>query len=380
MKLAYVTTYEAKDRRNWSGSSYYIAKALSDQNIELIYIDGLKEKFRNYFLAKQQAYKYFLRKKLLRDREPVILRNYASQVEVRLKGLEVDAVFSPGTLPIAYLECEKPIVFWTDATFESGLEWPGSERITQKSLIKGHLMEKSALDRCALAIYSSDWAAKSAIEYYKTPPEKVKVVPFGANLEHDLTLPNVIDMINRRPDNLCKLLFVGVDWFRKGGAIALAVAEELNKMGLKTEFVIVGCNPDIKPLPDYVKIVGFISKNTIAGREMLNKWFAEAHFLIMFSSVEPYGLVFCEANSFGVPCIASDVGGIPTIIKDGVNGRKFTKSASVSEICSFISDYFSNYYQYKELAKSSFNEYQMRLNWGIAGKQVKDYLVNLLSL
>ena len=56
----------------------------------------------------------------------------------------------------------------------------------------------------------------------------------------------------RRGTDICRLLFLGVDWHRKGGDIALAVAELLNQKGIRTELDIVGCNtPRIyQPLQD----------------------------------------------------------------------------------------------------------------------------------
>jgi hypothetical protein len=72
------------------------------------------------------------------------------------------------------------------------------------------------------------------------------------------------------------------------------------------------------------------------------------------------------------------VGGIPTIIKDDVNGKVFSKEANIANYCTYISNLFSNYSEYKHLALSSFNEYQCRLNWSVAGKTVKNLLTELV--
>lgn len=74
-------------------------------------------------------------------------------------------------------------------------------------------IEKGSLDCCDQLIFSSDWAARSAINDLGQSPKKVNVIEFGANLdENDI-----------RPKNFgCKqnlnILFMGVDWIRKGGA------------------------------------------------------------------------------------------------------------------------------------------------------------------
>ena len=103
MKLVYVTAYDAADVRNWSGLGYFIAHSLSAQSISVERIGPLAEKYALLFKGKQAVYQYLLKQTYLRDREPTILKDYARQVERKLR-LEHDIVFSPGTIPIAYLE------------------------------------------------------------------------------------------------------------------------------------------------------------------------------------------------------------------------------------------------------------------------------------
>lgn len=381
MKLAYVTTHDASDIRKWSGSVYYMPRSLQKQGILVDYIDSLKEKNELIFKGKQLLYSSLFKKNYSRHREPFVLKNYAQQVAKKLAKLNPDLVFSEGTAPIAYLECEQPVVFWTDATFAGMIGfYPGFSNVCQETIEDGNKMEKLALEKCKLAIYSSEWAAKTAIENYQVAQSKVKVVPFGANIECDRSLDDIKAIVDSRPSSQCNLLFLGVDWFRKGGDIALEVATELNRQGLNTKLTVVGCQPITnKPLPPFVKSLGFISKHTNEGREKIDKIISESHFLVLPSQAECYGIVFCEANSFGVPCIATDVGGITTVIKENLNGKTFSKDVRIANYCTYISNLFSDYSQYKSLALSSFNEYQSRLNWSVAGQAVKKLLIELIE-
>ena len=241
-------------------------------------------------------------------------------------------------------------------------------------------METLALQRSTLAIYASEWAAQTAITHYGADPAKVKVVPFGANIEDEKTLDEIKVLVESRSTEVCKLLLLGVDWLRKGGNVAFKVAQELNASGLKTELTVVGCQPLVEgPLPDFVKPLGFISKSTPEGKQRISQLIAESHFLILPSQAECYGIVFCEANALAVPCLATKVGGIPTIIKDDLNGKLFVKDAEISEYCAYISYTFSNYSAYKNLALSSFHEYQSRLNWAVAGQTVRNLLLDIMG-
>lgn len=51
-------------------------------------------------------------------------------------------------------------------------------------------------------------------------------------------------------------------------------------------------------------------------------------------------MVFAEASSFGVPSLATNVGGIPTAIKDGLNGKTFQLCANAENDCGYVLDLF----------------------------------------
>ncbi|MBW4566637.1 MAG: glycosyltransferase family 4 protein [Tolypothrix carrinoi HA7290-LM1] len=381
MKLAYVTNYSPLEIKNWSGLSYYIAQTLNHQSIPLEYIGPLKDKFflKAVRKGKRHYNEFFHRKTYLKDSEPIILKEYAKQVSQKLSEVKTDVVFSVTPNPIAYLECNQPTVFWADSTFAALVDfYPHYSNLCRETIEHGHLMENLVLQKCKLAIYASEWAARSAVEDYNADPSKVKVVPFGANLENHQSVDEVKDLIESRPSNKCNLLFLGVDWFRKGGDIAFEVTKALNQSGLNTELTVVGCQPIInEPLPSYVKPLGFINKSTVEGKQKISQLLAESHFLILPSRAECFGVVFCEASSFGVPSLATNAGGIPTAVTDDVNGKLFDLDVNISEYCKYISDLFVNYSEYKKLALSSFHEYQSRLNWAIAGQTVKNLLRNL---
>ncbi|MBW4534575.1 MAG: glycosyltransferase family 4 protein [Pleurocapsa minor HA4230-MV1] len=382
MKIAYATTYNSRrlaGLNEWSGLGYYIAQSLKSQGMHLDYLGPLKEKvdLRMRQKLKRSYYRLFQSSHYEKDSDILVLKDYAHQISNLLSSTNADIVFSATIRPIVYLECSQPIVFWADATGAGLIDfYPQYRNLCQESLENWHMIEKLALEKCKLAIYASEWAAQTAIKYYNADPAKVKVVPFGANVDALKTLDEVKDLIEARPSNQCKLLFLGVDWYRKGGDVALKVAEELNNAGLDTELTVVGCEPIVEgTIPSFVKPLGFISKSTATGKKRINQLIAESHFLILPSKAECYGVVFCEANSFGVPCISRKVGGIPTIIKTNINGNLFDLNADISEYCDYIYNLFSNYADYKIMALSAFNEYQSRLNWKVAGQKVKQLLL-----
>ncbi|MDP4274414.1 MAG: glycosyltransferase family 4 protein [Bacteroidota bacterium] len=378
MNVTFVTIFDGHDIRNWSGTEYYLSKVLEQQEFELNYIGHLRTSL--YHRMKRRLRDRVGINRYLEKRDPLVVKNYARQINRQLAELKTDLIFSPSSVPVSLLSTNKPIVFCTDAIFAGMIDFYDEfTNLSPKTIRNGHQMEQSAFDRCSLAIVSSQWAADVAIKNYDVSPEKIKVVPFGANIECSRTIDDIRGMVESRSTQFCSLTFIGYDWKRKGGDIAFAVVQALNQAGLPSELNIIGCDPfqeDAIP-PSYVHVYGKLNKESESDMELYGKVVRKSHFLIMPSRAEAYGLVFCEANSFGVPCIASNVGGIPTIIKDNVNGMKFPPNSAINQYVAYITSVFANYERYKDMAFSSFHEYETRLNWNVAGKTIKKLLLQL---
>ena len=150
------------------------------------------------------------------------------------------------------------------------------------------------------------------------------VLSFGANLETTPTRAAVAQTIDARDRRQVRLLFIGVDG-RKGEPVAMAVTRHLNRMGIPAHLTVIGCDPQLENEDEgrqFVTRLGFLKKNA-AGQARIQEEFARSHFLIVPSIAECFGIVYCEASSFGVPSIARNVGGVASAVRNGRNGRRF---------------------------------------------------------
>jgi len=375
MTLAFVTTYGEANRTGWSGIGHYMARALERQGLLLEHIGPLQEKSPALATAKQWAYRAVC-KRYWRDRDPRILRDFARQVAARLSSLQADVVFSPGTIPIAYVDCDAPIVVWTDATFAGMIGfYPEYSTLSAETLRGGNQAERSALERCRLAIYTSDWAAAGAVRHYGVDPGKVRVVPLGANVAREPTPDEVARAIRGRNRRPWRLLFLGRDWQRKGGEVAVEVTVALNEGGFPTRLTVVGCEPRLgdRARP-HVEAVGRLETDRSSEHEWLLALLAQSHFMILPTLADCTPVAISEANAFGVPCLTTSVGGIPTVLRDGVNGKLFPAATAAPEYVAFITEVLTTPERYQALAVSSFAEYQARLNWRVAGEAVQRFL------
>ena len=181
-------------------------------------------------------------------------------------------------------------------------------------------MERRAMQQADLMIFSSDWAAHSALNRYDADPSRVHVVPFGANLDSpsDRT---VADSIAARDLERCDLLFIGIDWERKRGEFALRILEELRAMDVDATLTMVGAPPPRGlSLPSGTRALGFLDKRDAEQVATLRSLLARAHFLLLPSLADCTPVAACEAFAFGVPVVAADVGGMTSIVNDGRNG------------------------------------------------------------
>ena len=304
-------------------------------------------------------------RRYLSDRHPGMLRDFANEAMRRLSSDQYDIVFSPSTLPVTFLEAARPVTVCADATFHSMVDYyPSFSFLSRAQRDIAERLEYQALRRCSLLVYSSDWAARSAVAHYGIAKERVTVLPSGANFGAENTRANVLRWIERRSRDNLRFLFVGKEWQRKGGDIAFETVRVLQRAGYRATLDIVGCRPPRRVAGHTkVKTHGELSMARSEQRVKLDSLFADAHFLLVPSRAEAFGMVFCEANAFGIPAIAAATGGTCTIIRDGVNGYALPLTAGPTEYAELIGRIADDGLEYRRLAESSFAEFEDRLNW-----------------
>ena len=140
----------------------------------------------------------------------------------------------------------------------------------------------------------------------------------------------------------------------------------------------MGSAPETKELPSYVVDHGFISKGTPEGKAAFNALFRKAHFLVLPTMAECYGLVLCEASAHGVPALVNDVGGTSEVVHQGLNGELFPVEAPASVWAERIAALFTDRAGYQQLARTSRRAYDERLNWRVAGSALRGLLEELV--
>lgn len=366
MKIGFLSIRDASRPTSASLHSFYEAKAFIDQGLEVHFLSPLVEKKSINLYLRRLLSRTLARKRFLPDREHQVLEDYARQIRRRLRQTPVDIILSHGTIPISLLDCPTPIVFWSDSTFAGMVGfYPGFTDLHPGSIAAGNRMEQEALSRAVLAFYSSEWAANTCRENYAVDAAKVQVVGYGPNLEREKPLSEVREMIQGRPREKCKLVFSGMEWKRKGGDWAIRLVGELNKHGLPTELTVIGCSPPkAGPRPDYVRWIGYLNNATPAGQLEYQNLLAESHFLVLPARADCSPRVLHEANALGVPCITTNVGGIPSTITEGTNGCMFPPTDEfVQRAANYVLETFCSDTKYNRLASKTIRHHKENHTW-----------------
>ncbi|MDD3276116.1 MAG: glycosyltransferase family 4 protein [Kiritimatiellales bacterium] len=345
-----------------------------------------------YFLAPLKnlcspaaAARILLYPKLTREKyygwaEPSLSRGYGRQLAHKLEHCSAQAVLCTEVKHAAFLKTDRPLAVWTDSLYGGLFDYyqtfSGLCRRTRRDLQK---MDRAAVKNCARLIFASDWAAQRAIELYGATEEQVKVVPYGANLTSGFSRADAEKLAaGKQFDGTCRLLFTGVEWKRKGGDTAIRAVEILNAQGIQTEITFLGTDPakHMPNVPAFAKSAGFLSLAKPDERAKMEQLYREAHFLIQPCRAECFGHIFPEANSFALPAIASNTGGIPTAVHEGINGYCLDVE-NAPAYAEKIAALFSNPTGYRALSLRAFDDYSARLSWPQAAKQVMKILSGL---
>ncbi|MDD3225126.1 MAG: glycosyltransferase family 4 protein [Clostridium sp.] len=379
MKVLFVSQYDHRDIHAWSGTVYYLNKTLKNLGCEIYYADDLSINIFFKFIGK--IINKLTKKKFIIERENVVLKSYARQIKKKSQNINFDLVFSTSSLPITYLKTEKPIFFFTDATFNSMLNYYDEfTNLSNRTIRSGTKNEERALRNSNAAIFASKWAEDSAMKFYNVDNNKVFDLNFGINIENTINLSQLQFIVKNRNENRneLRLLFIGVDWVRKGGELALKTAKEINNKGIKCRLFIIGCNPHIEDSDKkYTEVVGFLNKNNPKESERLDMYLKKSHFLFMPTRREAFGLVFAEASSYGLPSISTDTGGVFSVISNGKNGYILPMYANEKEYANKIIKLYADKFIYSKLCFNSYNEYIDRLNWNVVGENLKNIFLSL---
>lgn len=371
LRIAYLSDFSPLDREMYSGGNARIYDALRRHAGEVQLLSShwhAAEPARRAILALPERYNMRLRWRAHLALAPLIARGLRRE----LVQSGADVLFCAYSLQsLAGLRVPPGMVcaFTSDATHMTykrsrvgqafGSYWSMSRRLDPWI----ERAEARALRRADLLLWPSDWLKEGADSLYNLPPGQARIVPWGANIDHDPP-PGPAPVLSAEAP--VELLFVGRDWFAKGGPVTVELLDLLRARGVAARLTVIGCTPPDEHMREGMRVHDLLDKGDPAQMATFEAAFRRAHFMVM-ASYESWGFAFCEAAAYGLPSLCLRIGGIP--VREGVNGHPLPPEAGAPEMAEIIERYLAAPDRYAALCASTRREYETRLNWDAWGKR-----------
>ena len=218
-------------------------------------------------------------------------------------------------------------------------------------------------DRIALA---SEPVARSAVEGHRADPSRVSVVPLGANIE---AVDHPVEGGPPSPSDL-RLLLSAADPERKQLDLCVEIVAELRARGWSATLHYIGPERDACRRPE-VEWAGRLELGDSGDAAIHRELLRSCHLAILPSLAEMYGIAPIESAAFGRPAVVSDVGGLPTVVRDGETGRVVPVDTPVAGWADAVEAICARPDRYAAFSRAAQVRQASVLNWDAWGRTVR---------
>ena len=253
------------------------------------------------------------------ERLPLLPRNLTGRARAVLEAAAVvqwprpDAIWTAaGAALTPYLwsqlgRLRRPMVLDLDWTLAQQEEWaPVYYRRQPKRGVRwsvARLQERALWRSVTLLTPMSRWAAES-LERQGVDRSRIRIIPPGV----DLTQWRPTAKLN---EGRLRLLFVGGDFWRKGGDLLIEAVRALPRSEYELDVVT---QTTVEP------VEGVRFHRAEANSPELRRLYAKADLFVMPSRADCLGIATIEAMASGLPVIAGDVGGVRDLVSESETG------------------------------------------------------------
>jgi glycosyltransferase involved in cell wall biosynthesis len=221
-------------------------------------------------------------------------------------------------------------------------------------------LEREIYRSAARTFVMSGHVARSLTELYGIDADKVACVYAGANLQALPQAPMPAPQDNKT------ILFVGVEWERKGGPELLEAFQRLPDRHRDARLVIVGVAPALNAAR--CEIVGRVPADKVAD------YYARAAIFCLPTRIESFGIAFIEAMMHSVAVAAPHQGAMPDYIKEGQTGMLFAPGdrQDIARALTWLLDHPA---ERRAMAARGFEAVRSVYTWDAVGQRLRTHIL-----
>jgi glycosyltransferase involved in cell wall biosynthesis len=324
VRIIFVAEGDAETHDSWSGASRSVVAALREHGNTVQVGDADLYGMKRIAIAvrtlawprKRWWVRYHLHGSAFRARSAACARVVDELGRDADVLLQVGATFAPpesSDLPLA-LYCDSNVEL---SRLGAATGHSEGSALTAKELASVREREARVYERASIIFTMSEQVRRSFIEDFGIAPDRLVTVYCGPNIvvadptsgrgAQDRTTPTV--------------LFVGRDFGRKGGSVLVDAFSEVRAAipGARLR-IVTGTEPGSWAAAPGVEYLGFLSRDTVRGREAMDEAYRSATVFCLPTRFEPFGTSFVEAMMYGLPCVGPSVWAVPEIIRHEETG------------------------------------------------------------
>lgn len=382
LTVGFVSTQDARDPKAWSGTLNFMANALEARVGYVHHLGPFPTMARRLRRKLDKIQGMITGQQGAVGRVWFDARRSGRLLSARLEKTPCDVLFAPvSSTIVADYKGPVPVVYSSDATIRLMTNYyPEFRAMSPRAHAAALGTEAAALGRSDLLLMPTDWSAQSVLQDYGVPEDRVSILPYGCNLTD---IPPKAEVLAERPDGPLRVLFVGLNWQRKGGDLLLQTIAQLQSDGIDVHVDLVGGSPWQPLSVQGVQHHGFLDKARPEDLKRLYALYASADLMVVPTRQEAYGIVFVEAAAFGLPSVATLTGGVGTVVRDGVSGALLPSEAGAAEwaaaVRSVIVPRPGGHGARQDLREGARHLYESELNWDAWGDAAVAQIMTLLD-
>lgn len=267
----------------------------------------------------------------------------------------VDVVLQVGVMfDAAWENSGVPNVIYTDYTAMLAERKPGlgPAPFGPRQRAEWIRLERQAMERAAHICTRSRYVRDAIIADYGIAPDRVTVVGGGVNLP---TLPTLIE---GSAEDYPTALFIGADFYRKGGDLVLRAFAQVHKKIPNARMLFLTADHIPADLPlDGVQVIA-----AKWDRQAIDALYRRADVFVLPSRLETWGDVFLEAMAYGLPCIGVRGEAMSEIIVDAATGV-VVPPGDVQALANAMTSLLSDSALRKQLGQSARRRVESTFTW-----------------